>query len=75
MRLPPNYGPAYTREFEAMFGAVADARKVPLVPYFFDGFGDRNELFQPDRIHPTAAAQPLLLETVWPKLQGLLPKP
>jgi acyl-CoA thioesterase-1 len=75
MRLPPNYGPAYTREFEAMFSAVADARKVALVPYFFDGFGERNELFQPDRIHPTAAAQPLLLETVWPKLQALLPKP
>jgi len=74
MRLPPNYGPAYTREFEGLFAGIAAARKVPLVPYFFDGFGERNELFQPDRIHPTAAAQPLLLDTVWPKLQPLLHK-
>jgi acyl-CoA thioesterase-1 len=72
MRLPPNYGPAYTREFEALFGSVAKARKAPLVPYLFDGFGEHNEFFQPDRIHPTAAAQPKLLDNVWPALQPLL---
>jgi acyl-CoA thioesterase-1 len=75
MRLPPNYGPAYTRAFDAMYVAVADARKVPLLPYFFAGFGERNELFQPDRIHPTVAAQPLLLDNVWPLLAPLLGKP
>jgi acyl-CoA thioesterase-1 len=75
MRLPPNYGPAYTREFDALFAAVAAARKVPLLPYFFDGFGEKNDLFQPDRIHPTAAAQPLLLDNVWPRLEPLLGKP
>ena len=75
MRLPPNYGPAYTREFDALFGTVAAARKVALVPFFFDGFGERNDLFQPDRIHPTAAAQPLLLDNVWPRLEPLLGKP
>ncbi len=46
-----------------------------MLPYFFDGFGERNELFQPDRIHPTAAAQPLLLDNVWPALAPLLGKP
>jgi len=75
MRLPPNYGPGYTRNFEALFGAVAQARNVPLLPYFFDGFGERNDLFQPDRIHPTAAAQPYLLDNVWPRLVPLLGKP
>jgi acyl-CoA thioesterase-1 len=75
MRLPPNYGPAYTREFDALYAAVAAARKVPLLPYFFDGFGEKNDLFQPDRIHPTAAAQPLLLDNVWPRLEPLLGKP
>jgi acyl-CoA thioesterase-1 len=75
MRLPPNYGPAYTREFEALYTAVAQAHKAPLVPFFFAGFGERNEMFQPDRIHPTAAAQPLLLDNVWPALQPLLGKP
>lgn len=75
MRLPPNYGGPYTRAFESMFAATAEAWKVPLVPFFFDGFGHRNELFQPDRIHPTEAAQPLLLDNVWPKLAPLLGKP
>ena len=72
MKLPPNYGPAYVREFDALFAAVAKARKVPLVPFFFEGFGERNDMFQPDRIHPTAAAQPLLLDNVWPALRPLL---
>ena len=75
MRLPPNYGPAYTREFDALYAAVSGARKVPLLPYFFDGFGERNELFQPDRIHPTAAAQPKLVDNLWPVLAPLLGKP
>jgi len=73
-RLPPNYGAAYTREFDALFADVAKRRKVALVPYFFAGFGENNELFQPDRIHPTAAAQPQLLENVWPALKPLLGK-
>jgi acyl-CoA thioesterase-1 len=72
MRLPPNYGAAYVREFDALYASVARAAKAPLVPFFFEGFGERNDLFQPDRIHPTAAAQPLLLDNVWPVLLPLL---
>jgi acyl-CoA thioesterase-1 len=75
MKLPPNYGPAYTREFEMLYATVAAARKAPLVPYFFAGFGERNEFFQSDRIHPTAAAQTKLLDNVWPVLKPLLPAP
>ncbi|MEO8303480.1 MAG: arylesterase [Betaproteobacteria bacterium] len=74
MRLPPNYGAAYVREFDGLFADVAKASKVPLVPFFFEGFGERNEMFQSDRVHPTAAAQPLLLDNVWPKLRPLLGK-
>ena len=72
MQLPPNYGPGYVREFSEMFAGVAKARKVPLVPYFFEGFGDDLAFFQSDRIHPTAEAQPRLLANVWPTLQPLL---
>lgn len=72
MKLPPNYGPAYVREFDALFGEVARARKAGYVPYLFDGFGEDMALFQPDRIHPTAQAQPRMLDTVWPALQPLL---
>lgn len=74
MRLPPNYGPAYTREFDAIFTGVAAARKAALVPFLLEGFGDDMAFFQPDRIHPTAAAQPKLLANVWPALVPLLGK-
>ena len=72
MKLPPNYGASYVREFDAVYESVARTAKVPLVPFFFEGFGERNDLFQTDRIHPTAAAQPLLLDNVWPALLPLL---
>ena len=72
MQLPPNYGPAYVKEFSDLFADVAKARKVPLVPYFFAGFGEDLAYFQSDRIHPTAEAQPRLLDNVWPTLQPLL---
>jgi acyl-CoA thioesterase I len=75
MQLPPNYGPAYTREFGAMYAELAKAHRAALVPFLFEGFAGSNELFQPDRIHPTVAAQPKLLDNVWPALAPLLGKP
>jgi len=72
MRLPPNYGTKYVRDFDGLFAEVAKAQRIPLVPFFFDGFGERNEMFQPDRVHPTVAAQPMLLDNVWPVLRPLL---
>lgn len=72
MKIPPNYGAAYVREFDALYASVARDAKVPLVPFFFEGFGERTDLFQADRIHPTVAAQPLLLDNVWPVLLPLL---
>jgi acyl-CoA thioesterase I len=74
IRMPPNYGPQYTKEFEAVYRAVAARQKVPLVPFMLEGIADRRELMQPDNIHPTAAAQPAILDTVWKKLRPLLRK-
>jgi len=74
MKLPPNYGPAYTREFDAIFADVAKAQRVPLVPFFFAGFGEDRSGFQPDGIHPSELAQPKLLDNVWPALERLLPR-
>jgi acyl-CoA thioesterase I len=75
VRMPPNYGTAYTSSFAAAFGALAKARGSALVPFVFEGFGARSELFQEDRMHPTAQAQPLILENVWRGLAPLLEKP
>jgi acyl-CoA thioesterase I len=72
MRLPPNYGPAYVQRFDATYAAVAQAHHAALVPFLFDGFGEDDAQFQPDRIHPIAAAQPKMLENVWPYLEPLL---
>jgi len=72
MMMPPNYGRAYGEQFAAVFRRVADAERVPLVPFFLEAFGERAEYFQPDRIHPTERAQPLMLDAVWPTLRPLL---
>jgi len=75
MRLPPNYGGAYVRRFDATFADVAKARNAALVPFMFEGFGENSAMFQPDRIHPLASAQPQLLENVWRGLRPLLGAP
>ena len=72
MQMPSNYGPAYVREFNEVFTTVAKTHKVPLVPFFFEGFGEDMAYFQSDRIHATAEAQPRLLDNVWPALKPLL---
>ncbi len=75
MQLPPNYGKAYTDRFAAIFTTTAKRYKTALTPFLFSGFADRYDLFQPDRIHPTEAAQSRLLDNVWPALGPLLKAP
>jgi acyl-CoA thioesterase-1 len=72
MRIPTNYGPQYTEKFFSVYGELAKAEKVALVPFFLEGVALRDDLFQDDGIHPNAAAQPILLANLWPALQPLL---
>jgi acyl-CoA thioesterase-1 len=72
MRLPPNYGADYTKEFEAVFPEVARRAKVPLMPFLLDGVAADPRLNQPDGIHPTAAGQQLIADRLWPHLRSLL---
>ena len=75
MQVPPNYGAQYGQRFEALFAQVARAHKAALVPFLLKGVADGPDptrLFQADRIHPTAAAHPIILGNVWPTLQKLL---
>lgn len=74
MKIPPNYGPAYTRDFHALYGDLAREYKLPSVPFLLEDVAPDESLFQADGIHPTAAAQPLLLREVWPHLEPLLRK-
>ena len=73
--VPPNYGRKYSEDFVRLFGTVARAENTALVPFLLAGVADApnaDELFQPDRIHPTAAAHPQMLDNVWPVLKPLL---
>jgi acyl-CoA thioesterase-1 len=72
MKLPPNYGPEYAEAFERAYGELARRHKVALLPFLLEGFAEKQEFFQPDRIHPTAEAQPLIAERVWRALRPLL---
>jgi acyl-CoA thioesterase-1 len=75
MQVPPNYGPEYTRDFETAFGALSRRHKTALAPFLLEGMADDLRLFQPDRIHPTEEAQPMLLENVWKALRPMLKSP
>jgi acyl-CoA thioesterase-1 len=72
MRVPPNYGPDYSKRFAAMYQGLARERNVKLVPFLFAGLEDTERFFQQDRIHPNQRAQPVMLDNVWPSLRPLL---
>ena len=75
MRLPPNYGKAYGEEFAASFAQVAKAEGAALVPFLLKNVADgpdADQMFQPDRIHPTAQAHGRILDNVWPVLKPLV---
>lgn len=72
IRIPPNYGRLYSEAFEKVFTSVSQDEKVPLLPFFLaNRRGDLVPL-QPDGIHPTAAAQAILLDNAWPLIEKTL---
>lgn len=72
IKVPPNYGAAFTDKFEAVFSDLASKYKLPFVPLLLDGVADNWDLVQADGLHPTAEAQPKLLSNVWPVLEPVL---
>ena len=72
MRLPPNYGAEYTKEFQAVFPEVARSTGVAFMPFLLDGVAADPRLNQPDGIHPTAAGQQVIADRLWPYLRPLL---
>jgi len=74
IQVPPNYGADYSSRFAGLYDKVAKRHKAAVVPFMFKGMTDGADptgMFQADRIHPTAAAQPLILDNVWPELKKL----
>lgn len=74
MKIPPNYGMQYTQKFSAIYTNLASKYQLNLVPFFLDGVAGHPNLILDDGLHPSAAAQPQLLENIWPTLKPLLKK-
>lgn len=72
VRLPPNYGPEYSRQFAAIYLRLSDRYDIPLVPRMLDQVAEYPELLQPDGVHPTAGAQPQIMRNVWAGLKPVL---
>lgn len=72
MKLPPNYGAAYTRDFARIYPEVAQRFGVPLVPFLLEGVAGRPELNLADGLHPNAEGQKIVAENVLPKLRQLV---
>ena len=72
MRIPPNYGARYTSSFEKAYHEIAKEKEVQLIPFLFDEFVTQEGLMQADGIHPSASAQPKLMDVVWQYLSQYL---
>ena len=72
MKIPPNYGQKYSRDFSASYAILAKQHKIKLVPFLLDGVAGKPSLIQDDGLHPLASAQSILLENVWMPLKNLV---
>ncbi|MCF3125944.1 arylesterase [Acinetobacter soli] len=72
MKIPPNYGSAYSQAFENNYKVVSQKYKVKLLPFFLEGVAGNKTLMQKDQIHPNAKAQSILLKTAYPYVKGAL---
>ncbi len=70
--IPPNYGQAYRDAFTGVFHSLADEYALSLVPFLLEDVALNTQLMQSDGIHPTAEAQPIILDNVWPELEPML---
>lgn len=72
MKIPPNYGTAYSKAFEKNYKIVSQQYKVKLMPFFLEGIAGKKNLMQQDLVHPNANAQSILLNNAYPYIKGAL---
>ncbi|WP_213072553.1 arylesterase [Acinetobacter tianfuensis] len=72
MKIPPNYGTAYSKAFENNYKTVSQTYKVKLLPFFLEGVAGNKSLMQADQIHPNAKAQPKILDHAYPIIKSTL---
>ncbi len=69
MHVPPNFGAAFGKGFNAIFHQVAAQENIPLVPFFLDKINTNPDLVQADGLHPKATAQPMIMESIYTALK------
>jgi acyl-CoA thioesterase I len=74
MKMPPNYGGEFTREFETVFASLASEKNVPLIPFLLEGVAADPALNLPDGIHPNAEGYRVIAQLVARHLRPLLGK-
>lgn len=74
IKIPPNYGPMYTKQFELVYSRLAKQYNIAFVPFFLEGVAGNPSYIQADGLHPNSPAQTLILENVWNALHPLLSK-
>ncbi len=72
MKIPPNYGTAYSQAFENNYKVISQQYKITLLPFFMQGIAGHKDLMQNDQIHPNAKAQSILLNNAYPYIKGAL---
>ena len=72
MKMPPNYGTAYSKAFESNYKMVSQQYKVKLLPFFLEGVAGNKSLMQKDLVHPNGKAQAILLNLAYPYIKGAL---
>jgi acyl-CoA thioesterase I len=72
MQIPPNYGARYSNQFKALYPQLAEKNQLALIPFLLEGVGGNSNLIQRDGIHPTAEAQPLIVNNALPVLEKIL---
>lgn len=70
--VPPNMGPKYSKDFMAVFPAVAQQARVKLIPFILQNVGGEKELNLEDGIHPTPEGHKLVMENVWSLLKEVV---
>lgn len=69
IKVPPNYGSVYFKEFEAVFPRVAQKNKIELIPFLLEKVGGAKELNLADGIHPNEKGHVLIAETVFKAIE------
>lgn len=72
MKIPPNYGVAYAREFENVYLALAEEYSLDLIPFMLEGVAAKRKYTQPDGIHPLGPGYEIVTRTTWRVLEPML---